>query len=263
MADRKEKTIELSIITINFKTDDLILDLLKKLKRHSGVEIIIVDNSPEDSLREKLPKRSDIKYLFAGKNLGFSGGNNLGLAEAKGEWLFLLNSDTLVSTRDILRLLSYTKKHKYLVAAPKLIQLDSKTQDNIGLFDSFFTNPINSIFARPRFLACRDIQKPVEADLLTGAAMLIHNSIFRNIGLLDDKNFFMYFEDLDFSYRLHQSKIKVLYYPDVKIIHFGGASSDQDARQKNKNYQQGLNTYLTKHRGVIINSINQFFHFLS
>lgn len=263
MADRKEKNIELSIITINYQTDDLVINLVKKLVPRLGVEIIIVDNSSTNSLRLKIPKRSDVRYFFTGKNLGFSGGNNYGLSRARGEWLFLLNSDTLVSTEDALELLSETKKRKYLVSAPKLIQPDGKTQNNVGFFDSLFRNPLNFLFARPRFLKCSEVRKPTEVDALTGAAMMIHNSVFHQIGLLDEKNFFMYFEDLDFSYRLKKSGIKVLYNPNIKIIHFGGASSDQDTGQKNQNYQHGLDVYLKKHRGNLAKTLNDIFHFFS
>jgi len=263
MADQKEKKPELSIVIINYCTDDLVLNLLRKLNSRPGVEIILVDNSPVETLSKQLPKRNDVHYYFTGQNLGFSGGNNYGLARASGDWLFLLNSDTLVTTEQVLTLLSETKKSKYLASAPKLMQLDGKTQNNVGFFDSFFRNPINFIFIRPRFLNCGSTEKPTEVDLLTGAAMLVHSSVFCRVGRLDDKNFFMYFEDLDFSYRLYRAGIKVLYYPKVKIIHFGGASSDQDTRQKNKNYQHCLSVYLRENRGLLAVMLNNLFHFLS
>ncbi|KKT31085.1 MAG: WsbD [Candidatus Collierbacteria bacterium GW2011_GWC2_44_18] len=259
----KENNPELSIITINYQTDDLVVNLVQKLVPRLGVEIIIVDNSPTDSLHHKLPKRSDVQYFFTGKNLGFSGGNNYGLSKARGEWLFLLNSDTLVSTEDVLKLLSETKKCKYLVSAPKLIQPDGKIQNNVGYLDSFFKHPLNYLFVRPRFLRCSSVKEPIQVDLLTGSAMLIHNSVFKQIGLLDEKNFFMYYEDIDFSYRLHQKGVSVLYDPDVRILHLGGASSDQDTRQKNKNYQHGLNIYLKKNRGSLALVLNRLFHFIS
>jgi len=259
----KEKNPELSIITINYQTDDLVVNLVKKLVPRLGVEIIIVDNSPTDSLHHKLSKRSDIRYFFTGKNLGFSGGNNFGLARARGEWLLLLNSDTLVTTAEILRMLEHTRRQGYLVSAPKLIQPDGKIQNNVGYFDSFLKHPLNYLFARPRFLKCSSIKEPIQVDLLTGSAMLIHNSVFKQIGLLDEKNFFMYYEDIDFSYRLHQKGVPVLYDPDVRILHLGGASSDQDTRQKNKNYQHGLTVYLTKNRGYLYAKINNLFHFLA
>jgi hypothetical protein len=263
MANRKEKEINLSIITINYQTDKLVTDLLTKLTPKVGVEILIVDNSPTDSLRDKLPKRTDIRYYFTGKNLGFSGGNNFGLARARGEWLLLLNSDMLVTSAELLRLLDHTKRQGCLISAPRLIQPDGQIQNNVGYFDSFFKHPLNYLFARPRFLKCSSVKEPTHVDLLTGAAMLIHDSVFKQIGLLDEKNFFMYYEDIDFSYRLHQKGIPVLYDPDVKIIHFGGASSDQDTRQKNRNYQHGLNVYLKKHRSSLAPVLNSLFHFFT
>ena len=254
---------KLSIVIINYQTDNLVLDLLKGIKSNKLIEIILVDNSSKNTLEKKLPRRRDLHYLFTGKNLGFSGGNNLGISKARGEWLFLLNSDTVTNNSDILRLLKTTIDEKYLVSCPKLIQPNGGVQNNIGYFDKFFTNPTNKIFVRPRLINCTDISDNTPVDLLTGTAMLIHKSVFEKIGYLDDKNFFMYFEDIDFSYRLYKAGIKVLYCPSVKIIHLGGASSNQNSTQKNKNYQHGLQTYLKKHRGIFINWINNIFHFLS
>jgi len=263
MTDTREKNPELSIVIINYQTDDLVVNLVQKLVPRFGVEIIIVDNSPTDSLHHRLPKRSDVRYFFTGKNLGFSGGNNYGLSKASGEWSFLLNSDTLVTMEDVLELLSETKKQKYLVSAPKLTQPDGKTQNNVGFFDPFLRNPINFLFVRPRFLQCSKVHEFTEVDALTGAAMMIHSSVFRRVGLLDEKNFFMYFEDLDFSYRLKKTGIKVLFNPSIEVVHFGGASSDQDTRQKNQNYQQGLSVYLKKHRGILVLWLNKILHLLA
>ena len=257
------KDTKLSIIIVNYKTDGLILDLLSGITPDPSIETVIVDNSPKNILEKKLPKRHDLHYFFANSNLGFSGGNNLGISKAKGEWLFLLNSDTLTNTKDILRLLSITVKNNKVVSCPKLVQPGGVVQNNIGYFDKFIKNPINFIFARPRLIDCKRISTNTKADMLTGAAMLVHRSVFDKIGLLDDKNFFMYFEDIDFSYRLHKSGIGVLYCPSISITHLGGASSDQDTRQKNKNYQHGLQSYLKKHRGSLISWINNIFHFLS
>jgi len=253
---------KISIIIVNYKTDELILDLLKGLKNDNSIEIIVVDNSPKNTLKKNLPVRDDLKYYFTGKNLGFSGGNNYGISRAKGEWLFLLNSDTKTTTEDILELLKKTEKSGYLVSAPKLVQPDKQIQDNVGYFDNYFQNLINAIFARPRKLNCSGVKKPLAADYLTGAAMLVHRSVFDRAGFLDDKHYFMYFEDIDFSQRLHKSGFKVLYLPDIKIVHYGGASSDQDSRQKNINYQNGLNTYLKIQRGPLIATINKVFHVL-
>lgn len=259
----KSKDVKLSVIVVNYKTDDSILDLLRGISPNPSIETVIVDNSPENTLEKKLPKRHDLLYFFPDANLGFSRGNNFGISKSHGDWFFLLNSDTVTNTKDILRLLNETNKNKFLVSCPRLIQPGGVVQNNIGYFDRFFRNPINYIFARPRLINCTKISTNTTADLLTGAAMLIHKSVFEKVGLLDDKKFFMYFEDIDFSYRLYKAGMKILYCPSVSITHLGGASSDQDIRQKNKNYQHGLQTYLKKHRGALINWINNIFHFLS
>jgi GT2 family glycosyltransferase len=263
MIERESTKLQLSVIILNYKTDELILNLVSSLTPHTKMEIIIVDNSPKNSLESKLPKRNDLSYFFTGENLGFSGGNNFGISSAKGEWMLLLNSDTKTNTQYLLKLLEITIINRHLVSCPKLIQLDGKIQNNVGYFDSFQKNLLNKIFARPRFIDCSKITSNTTVDLLTGAAMLVHKSVFKKIGLLDDNNFFIYFEDIDFSYRLNRVGTKVLYVPEVTVTHYGGASSDQDSRQKNKNYQQGLQTYIIKHRGFIINFVNNIFHLFS
>lgn len=261
MPDKKTKNPQLSIIILNYKTDDLILNLLSHLEKKSGVEIIIVDNSPDNILSKKIVNRSDIRYFFIGKNLGFSGGNNFGIKRAAGDWILLLNSDTIVSTSDLLRLLLITQASHRLVAAPKLLTKSKNIQNNVGYFDGLFENPINYLFVRPRFVDCSKITSEVDVDLLTGAAMLIHRSVFNKVGLLDEERFFMYFEDIDFSLRLHKAGIKVLYVPSVQVVHLGGASSNMNTKQKNINYTSGLKAYLTKHRTFAVNYLNNIFHF--
>lgn len=252
----------LSVITINYKTDSLLLKLVKGLKMNPMVEIIVVDNSPQNTLEKSLPKRTDLTYLYSGKNLGFSGGNNLGISKAKGEWLLLLNSDTQVDTKSILKWIGVVEDSQYKASAPMLVGADKKIQNNVGYFDNFQKNPVNYIFARPRFVEASKLTKATEVDLMTGAAMLIHRSILSQVSL-DEKNFFMYFEDIDFSLQLYNKDIKVLYTPEVKITHLGGASSDQDTRVKNNNYQLGLKSYLVKNRGYLIYYLNKLFRFLT
>jgi GT2 family glycosyltransferase len=266
MAVSQKETPQLSIIIINYQTDKLVLDLVRKLKGNSQTEIIVVDNSPQNSLQSKIGKRLPyIKYYFTGKNLGFAGGNNYGIRRSRGEWVLLLNSDTSTSLPNIHRLLGLTIASNALVSAPRLIDADGKVQDNVGYFDGPFRQPLSWLLARPRFLNCALTAHPTTVDLATGAlatgaVLLVNRSVFDHIGLLDEHNYFMYFEDIDFSLRLHRVHIQVLYIPQVTVIHFGGRSSDQDAKQKNLNYYQGLHSYITKHRGYIVDKMNSHFN---
>ncbi|QQG44107.1 MAG: glycosyltransferase family 2 protein [Candidatus Roizmanbacteria bacterium] len=260
MALLQEKTPILSIIILNYHTENLVTDLLKKLGQEEDVEIILVDNNETDKLHNLVLKDySYVNYYSLEKNLGFSGGNNLGISKAKGEWILILNSDTLVTIDTIKKLIEKTAEQEYLAASPKLIYGNGKIQNNVAYFDSFLRDPINWLLARPRFLDCSKVLNETKVNFATAAALLIHHSVFQKIGILDDKNFFMYFEDLDLCQRMHQTGIPILYIPSISIIHLEGASANQNPTQKKVYYSRGLNNYLRKHRGIFIEKLNKLF----
>ena len=243
-----------SIIILNYKTNDLVLQLIHKLSPSNNWHIIVVDNSPDKSIVNSLS--STVQYISTGKNLGYAGGNNLGIKESKGEWVLIANSDIEISINQIDTLVKEADKNNSSIATPQLISKDGSQQQSVGYFDSLLANPINSVFARPRFITPINDQN-MQVDLVTGACILVKKHVFDIVGMFDDKTYFMYFEDIDWSLRLKKTGIPILYVPSVKIIHYGGASSDQDAHQKNTNYQQGLKNYIRKHRGVIVEKINE------
>lgn len=256
MAVSQEKTIHISIVIVNYKTNELVLKLLNALPHQHNAEIIVVDNSPEQTLGEDIKKKyPDTKYVYSGENLGFAGGNNKGIERAKGEWVFLLNSDTMTTWDAIYELVKTTEKNNYFVSAPALGN-KGIPEHNVGYFDSLLKSPANYLLARPRMIDGSNIQKPIAVDIATGAALLVRSSVFKHIGLLDDTSYFMYFEDIDFCYRLHAAGIKILYIPQAHVTHYGGGSSNKDHQQKNTNYLNGLRTYLKKHRGPLICMLN-------
>jgi GT2 family glycosyltransferase len=261
MAKSKSKTPELNIVIVNYQTDDYVHDLVRSITPNPRLVITIVDNSPTDSLVARLPVRPDLKYIYSGSNLGFSAGNNLGISAQLADWYLLLNSDTKTDTDTILKLLDDTKSHKALVGTCRLVGKDGKAQDNMGYFDPLARHPTNYVFARPRFACASTINSTTQCDLLTGAVMLIHHSVFDRVGYLDHDNFFMYFEDIDFSLRLHHAHISVLYHPHITITHFGGGSSS-DKAVKSQSYQTSLHRYLLKHRGPIIATANRILRVL-
>lgn len=263
MAIPQNKAIpEVSVIIINYNTDQYILDLLFRIySNDTRIEIIVVDNSDKNTLQEKLVKFPNVKYIFNNSNLGFAKANNVGVKQARGEWLYLLNSDTLTSGNDILKLKNITEKNNCLASCPRLIHRDSSIQNSIGYFDSFVKNPINCLFLRPRFVDGENINKNTSVDFCIFAAVLIHRSVINEIGLLDER-FYFYFEDIDYSYQLFKNKIPILYVADVTITHFGGISADKDKVQKNINYQKGINILLRKNRGLLIQKLNEIFKFL-
>lgn len=258
MAILQTKTPKVSVVIVNYHTDQLVLNLLSQIGDNSEIEIILVDNSSAPSIESKLPKLELLIYLFQNKNLGFSGANNVGIKRAKGEWVFLLNSDTLTSGKDILKLVEICESEGVSAGAPRLVNEDGTIQQSVGYFDAPHKGAVNWLFARPRFVTA-SMRDNMHVDFATGAALLIKKSVFEKVGLLDEKSFFMYFEDIDFCYRLYKEKISVLYVPQIKITHFGGKSADQNIQEKNTNYATARNAYIKKHRGSFTLFLNNIF----
>jgi len=249
-----------SIIIINYETYEATIDLVKSLGKNDSVEILIIDNSNSDVLNKELTKRKVdyVRYYHLKKNRGYAGAINAGIQQSQGEWIMILNNDTITSIRNILRLISSAKKKGCTVAVPKLSGKNGDIQNNIGYFDDFFTHPINFLFARPRIVNASNIKKPCLCDVATGGAILFHKSIIKKIGSWDD-TFFMYFEDIDFCYRLYKAQTKILYEPTVAITHTESLTTNRDPVQKMKNYSRSRNLYLIKHRGYISKVVNDLF----
>lgn len=250
--------IELSIIIINYNTDELVLKLLSLLD-NSHFELIVIDNSDKKTLEDQLNHYKNTRYFFMGENLGFARAANYGVSVANGKWIFFLNSDTQAQASEIEKLVEITKKNNAQVAAPALIS-NNHTENTVGSFDPLYKNLLNFLFLRPHFANCTKLIKPKYFDIVTAGALLIQKSVFERMGEFD-RSFFMYFEDIDLSYRLYKNHIHILYVPEVKITHMGGASST-DTTVKSNLYKQSLHTYLQKNRGGFVASINRIIGFL-
>ena len=254
MAEIQKTAQTVSIVTVHYQTPKLIERFLTSF-RGATFEIIIVDNSPGPEIQRALQANPQTKYISNTSNIGFAAACNKGITESTGEWILLLNSDTFANPTQIEELINLTIKNNAKVSAPALIN-NTTHEKNIGYFDSLFKHPINWLFARPRFIDPSMKMSEENVDVANGGAFLIHRSVIELVGELDEASFFMYFEDIDYCYRLKKHGIPVLFVPQVKIQHDKGQSADQNVSEKNKNYKKSLNNYLTKHRGSLISTIN-------
>lgn len=250
MAIPQEKTPRISIITVSYEDDELTLRFLKKLGIHPQVEIIVVDNSKQNSLEAKLPQ--DITYIHLETNKGYGGALNAGFAHSRGDWIMFLNNDIETTIQDVIQLVDTALKLNTKLATPKLILQDGTAQKSIGYFDHFTSHLINGLFARPRFIDPTNITKEIKVDVVTGAAMLFKREILEENGLFDEKNFFMYFEDIDLCYRLHKKDKSFLFVPQVQMKHLQSVTTNKDTSQKQTNYKKSVQAYLYKQRGFII-----------
>lgn len=255
----------LSIIYVNYKSTDLLLESLVSLKKNTNgldFEVIIVDNSKSRELKSRLAEFKSVRY-FVADNKGFGQANNLGAKEAKGQFLLFMNPDTLISDGSVLKMVEYLKNHSEVGAlSPLVYNPDGKLQkhfcaNNISLWSITFgrwsernnkkivqiVSPDNSVF-------------PV--GMVSGAALMIKKELFLKIGGFD-KNFFMYLEDDDLCLRLRKSGYQNAVLTTAKIIHLEGRSSV--TRDKNNWYYQSQNYYFRKHYGLFVTLIMKLFRF--
>ncbi|MFH1822619.1 MAG: glycosyltransferase family 2 protein, partial [Patescibacteria group bacterium] len=191
-------------------------------------EIIVVDNNSRDDIKiilaNTFPK---VKIISSEKNLGMGTGNNLGIREARGEVLLILNPDTIIKNNSIKILFNYLTNNQTVgIVAPKLIYPDSKLQISCFREWKFFTPFLRRTFLGKltkkhlnNFLMNDfDHNTIKEVDWIMGSCFLIKKEIMEKVGLFDER-FFMYFEDSDLCRRVRNAKSQVIYNPEAIIIH--------------------------------------------
>lgn len=226
--------IDVSIIIVSYNTKDLLSVCLSSLIKQKGSkswEIIVVDNASSDGtsdlIKEKFP---DVIFIQNKKNVGFSTANNIGLRRARGKYFLLLNSDTEVSEGSIEKVKQFMEKHPDVgVATCKLVLGDGSIDPacHRGFPTpwaslTFFLG-LEKLFPRWRLFAgyhqgYKNMNEPHEIDSPSGAFYMVRREVIKSVGLLDE-NYFMYAEDLDWSYRIKQAGWKIFYYPKVTVLH--------------------------------------------
>lgn len=194
----------ITVITVNYncarRTCDLVRSL--RLERGGAGRIIVVDNasSPEDQeiLKECATADSSVEVLWSQENLGFSGGNNLAIKKSMEQgdgWVLLLNPDTIADADALVHVQENLPPHPALVGFPL------REGDTVAYAGAirWLVPTLPHVYA-PRADSSR--------QYVIGAAMAVHTSVFRRIGLLDER-FFLYFEDAEYSCRARQSGIPV------------------------------------------------------
>lgn len=229
----------LSIIIVNYNTKDLVLECIRSIKVEGSKitkEIIIVDNGSSDGSASKFKSiyknDNSIKILENDSNLGFAKGNNIGMKAAKGEYILLLNSDTLVKKNSLGKLVEFAElKPDAGVVGPKLLNIDGSFQPSVSHFPSII-NAIREYWLGQKGgfeLYTPNTDEPLVVDAVVGAAFLITPSALKKVGLLNERYFF-YYEDLDYCRRARDMSLKVYFLPTSQVIHYLGASGKNIAK---------------------------------
>ena len=235
--------MKLSIIIINYNTPELVYACLESIARYvqEPHEVIVVDNGSSKPLNTK-KLMSDVKYLQISRNIGFGGGNNAGAKLATGEYLWFLNSDTLLPDASYKRVINFLDRHTDFQVASPLLFLDPDCQklqpDFYAHFQSFKTLLSRNI--RPNL----DLKTPFHlVDLVVGAALLIRRQRFEEIGGFDEQ-IFMYMEDDDLCYRAGQAAVVT----GARVVHLQGSSISINSERK-RLYYASQNYFWQKHYG--------------
>ncbi|OGM19068.1 hypothetical protein A2686_00710 [Candidatus Woesebacteria bacterium RIFCSPHIGHO2_01_FULL_38_10] len=239
--------LDVSIVIISFNTRDLTLKCIKSLLDEGSflkIEIIIVDNASSDYSVEEIQKlklkiknyKLKLKVIENKVNLGFSIANNQGIKIAKGNYILLLNSDTIVKKGSIAKLVQFAENTSDAgVVGPKLLNTDGSPQPSCFNFPTLRAGLKEFWFGKKgafgKYLP--EGSEFFQVDALVMAAFLITPKALKKVGLLNER-YFMYFEDFDYCRKVWQKDLKVYYLPKAEVIHYHGASGNRKEDQQRK-----------------------------
>jgi len=253
---------DLSIIIVNYNTRNILRQCLRSicLQDHGvSLEAVVVDNASSDGsaamVRKEFPR---VKILENERNLGFSAGNNRGLPVCEGEFVLLLNSDTLVLPGTLASVLTFARAHPESgILGCKLVRPNSELDwacrrgfptPLVALFKFLGFHrlfPRSKLFGRYN-ITYKDPNLTYEVDSVVGAFMLISRGVLEQVGGLDE-NFFMYGEDLDLCFRAKKAGFRVHYLGQSQVIHIKGASSRKESFRMNYHFHRAMILFHRKH----------------
>lgn len=258
--------IKCSIIIVNYNTlliTEACIESINKFTKDINYEIILVDNGSKDGSKEYFEARKDITYIYSSENLGFGKANNLGAKKANGEFLFLLNSDTILIENSIQKIYDfYIKNEEDLkIGALGCLLVDENLFVN-GYGDRFpsckeeISNylsriPLLNFFYKKNTKDKTDYLSNdyFEIDYVIGADIFIRKEKFNEIKGFDE-DFFMYYEESDLQKRMNTIlNLKNYVYTKTKIIHLEDASGKNIKKYTNKKriiVHKSKNLYLKK-----------------
>ncbi len=230
---------EVSIIIVSFNTSQLLKECLQTLAQEAGdirYETIIIDNASQDGSAEMVAQEfPQVKLIRSSVNLGFAAANNLGFAQARGDYVVLLNSDAFLKPQALPRAVAYMRADPTIGAGgARLIGSDGSWQPSARQFPSILNHflTISGLAAkyhRSQFFGradrtWADHNQATQADWVPGAFFIIPRRVLEQVGYFDEQ-FFLYYEEVDLCKRIKSAGYKIWYWPDVVVVHLGGESS--------------------------------------
>lgn len=250
----------ISVIILNYNTIDVTCEFIESTKKltYPNFELILVDNaSQEDPTKVISEKYPDVKLIVNKKNLGFAGGNNVGLQAARGDYYFIVNNDTEVTPNLLEELLKpFGIDPQIGVVSPKIRFF---SEPNIIQYAGF--TEINPFTGRNKLIGLKEMDYGQHdtsgyTAYTHGAAMMIRKSVVQQVGFMPDI-FFLYYEELDWSAHIRREGFKIYYQASALIYHKESISVGKESVLKV--YYQNRNRILFMRRN---STTTQFVFFL-
>ena len=240
-----------SIVTINYEHPDVTCALLESLRHitYPNIEVIVVDNaSVKDDPAIISRLYPEAVFIQSKENLGFAGGNNLGIRQAKGEYIMLLNNDTEVNPGFIEPLLSKLQSDSQIGAVSPKIRF-FHTPDTIQYAG---ISPYTLVTLRQYLIGLGEIDTgqfdtTCETFSIHGAAMMIPVSVIKEVGLMAEL-YFLYYEEHDWAERIKNAGYKIFYVPESLIFHKESISTGKQSPLKT--YYITRNRFLFARRNI-------------
>lgn len=254
-----------SIVIVNYNVKDFLYQCLQSIERvrhRYSLQVLVVDNNSRDGSVEFLqPLFPWVEFISLKENIGFGRANNVGIEKAFGNYVLLLNPDTILEEDTIAAMSSYMDEHPQTgIAGCKVLNADGTFQVQCRrgfptpwasfckLFGLQALFPRSPLFARYN-QTFRSEDETYNVDAVIGAFMFCRADALRAIGGFDP-DFFMYGEDLDLCYRMAQQGYSTAYVPTTTIIHFKGESTRRSSMNEVKVFYQAMEIFARKHYGT-------------
>jgi GT2 family glycosyltransferase len=254
--------LKLSIVIVNYNVRDLLqqaIDSLLDACREIEHEFFVVDNASDDQSVEMLQSHyPTIKVISNNVNIGFSKANNQAIKQAKGEYILVINPDTITSKDTLNKTLAFMDEHpeagglglRMINGQGEFLEESKRQIPGISTVLFHFSG-LSKLLPKSKFFSSYYAHQvgefeTAEVDILAGAFMLLRKKALDKAGLFDE-NFFMYGEDIDLSYRLKLSGYKNYYYGNTYIIHFKGQSTKKYNWRYIKNFYGAILIFARKY----------------
>lgn len=224
---------EVSVIIVNLNTRELLRDCLESVPHADDVEVLVIDNGSTDGsvdmVRTCFP---GVRLVVNARNEGFAKPNNDGMNMAAGKYYFLLNSDTVLRPGALQTLVRFMDSHPEVAACgPKLVYPDGRIQRSVRGFPTLWRHCcdvlfLDRLFPRSRIfgggeMAWFDYANTQDVDHVMAAALLVRRSAVTSVGGFDER-FFIYYNDMDWCFRLRKAGWKVSYVHTAEVMHYHG-----------------------------------------